>query len=153
METLEPLLLEHQFFQGWSPEHLKIITGCAANVRFGAGEVIFREGQPADRFFILRDGMVAIEILVAHHRSITVETIGKGDVLGWSWAIAPHRWLFSARAVEPTRAISLDAKCLREKCEADYELGYEMFGQMLLVAEKRLRATRLQLLDIYKAEK
>jgi CRP/FNR family cyclic AMP-dependent transcriptional regulator len=149
MQTLEPILAEHSFFEGLRPEHMALLVGCASNVRFGAGSFIFREGEEADRFFIIREGKVAIEIPAGRRKTITIETLGPDDVLGWSWMVSPYRWRFTARVVEATRAIALDAACLRGKCQADHELGYEMLNRVLQVVEQRLQATRMQLIDVY----
>jgi CRP-like cAMP-binding protein len=92
---------------------------------------------------------VALEIVAPQRGPIIVETLGEGDILGWSWLIPPYNWHFDARAVELTRAIALDGKCLRTKCEADHDLGYELLKRFTNIMEQRLEATRLQLLDIY----
>ena len=72
-----------------------------------------------------------------------------GEILGWSWLVPPYRWHFDARAVELTRAIALDGKCLREKCEEDHDLGYEVMRRFVVIIAQRLEETRLQLLDVY----
>ena len=151
MQTLEPILAEHTFFEGLRPDHIALIVGCASNIKFEAGRYIFREGEEANQFFIIREGMVAIELHESRRKVITIETIGRDDVLGWSWLVSPYRWHFNARVVEATRAIALDAKCLRTKCETDRELGYELLNRVLHVVEQRLQATRMQLLDLYSA--
>jgi CRP-like cAMP-binding protein len=147
METLEPILKAHSFFQGLEQKYFDFIVGCASNVRFKADEVILQEGEPADKFYLVRAGRVAIYI--AKPSSITIQTIHEGDILGWSWLIPPHRNRFSARAVEDTRAIALDGKCLRNKCENNHDLGYELLKRIVNVLSERLEATRVQLLDIY----
>ena len=151
METLEPILAQHPFLKELEPRHLKILVGCASNVRFNAGQVLFHEGEEANQFYMIRQGKVAIEILAPELGPITVQTIGEGDVLGWSWLIPPYRWRFGARAVELTRAIALDGKCLRQKSEEDHDLGYELLKRFSGIIVERLEATRLQLLDVYKA--
>jgi CRP/FNR family transcriptional regulator, cyclic AMP receptor protein len=148
IQTLEPILAEHAFFKGLQSAHLQLLIGCASNVKFAADSHIFREGEEADHFYILREGKVAIEIPVGHRNGIVIETIGPEDVLGWSWLVAPYRWRFDARVIEPTRAIALDAKCLRGKSEQDHELGFELLSRVLQVVEQRLQSTRMQLLDI-----
>ena len=92
---------------------------------------------------------MAVEIFGAQKGPITVQTIDDGEVLGWLWLIPPYNWHFDARAVELTRAIALDGKCLRTKCENDHDLGYELLKRFTSIMEQRLEATRLQLLDIY----
>ncbi|MGB9024129.1 MAG: cyclic nucleotide-binding domain-containing protein [Candidatus Bathyarchaeia archaeon] len=151
METLEPILAQHPFLKELEPRHLKILVGCASNVRFNAGQIMFHVGEEANQFYMIRQGKVAIETLVPELGPITVQTVGEGDVLGWSWLIPPYRWRFDARAVELTRAIALDGKCLRQKSEEDHDLGYELLKRFSGIIVERLEATRLQLLDIYKA--
>jgi len=150
METLEPILAQHPFLKELEPRHLKILVGCASNVRFNAGQILFHEGEEANQFYMIRQGKVAIETLAPELGPITVQTVGEGDVLGWSWLIPPYRWRFSARAVELTRAIALDGKCLRQKSEEDHDLGYELLKRFSGIIVERLEATRLQLLDVYK---
>jgi CRP/FNR family transcriptional regulator, cyclic AMP receptor protein len=149
MQTLEAILAKHPFFEGLEPRYMQIITGCASNVRFDAGEYIFHEGEPAEHFYIIRQGKVALETFAAQRGTITVETIEEGEVLGWSWLFPPYRWHFDARVVEPTRAIALDGACLRGKGEADHTLGYELMKRFAGIVVDRLQATRLQLLDVY----
>jgi len=151
METLEPILAEHPFFEGLESRHLRLIVGCASNVRFNPGQLLFREGDKANQFYMIRQGKVAVEIRAAERGSITVQTVGEGEVLGWSWLIPPYRWRFDARAVELTRAIALDGECLRTKSEEDHSLGYELLKRFSLTIVERLDAMRLQLLDLYRA--
>jgi CRP/FNR family cyclic AMP-dependent transcriptional regulator len=150
MQTLEPILASHPFFKGFDPRYLRLITGCASNVRFDAGTYIFREGEPASQqFYIIRHGKVALEVFAAQHGPVTIETIEEGEVLGWSWLSPPYRWLFRARVVEPVRAIALDGVCLRAKGEEDHDFGYEFMKQVALIIVGRLQATRMHLLDLY----
>ena len=149
METLEPILAQHPFLKDLAPRHLELIVGCAANVRFDAGRFIFREGEEAKQFYIVRHGKIALEIFVPGRGPVTIQTLGEGEVLGWSWLFPPYRWHFDARALEPMRAIALDGECLRVKCETDHDLGYELVKRFAHVMMERLQATRLQLLDVY----
>lgn len=149
VQSLAPLITEHPFFRGLDRAHIELVTGCAKNVRFAANEVIFAEGQDASWFYVLRSGRVALNIAVPGRGSVTIQTIEAGDVLGWSWLFPPYKWSFDARTLEPTRALALDATCLRNKCEADPRLGYELMKRCAGVMMERLQATRLQLLDIY----
>lgn len=149
METLEPILAQHPFLKDLESQHLRVIVGCATNVRFDAGQFVFREGAEAKQFYIIRHGKVGLETFVPGRGPITIQTLGEGDVLGWSWLFRPYQWHFDARALELTRAIALDGECLRGKCEVDHNLGYELVKRFANVMMQRLQATRLQLLDIY----
>lgn len=149
MENLEKILAEHRFLTGMAPEHVHLIVGCASNVRFEAGQYLFREGDQANKFYFIRQGKIAVEIRAPAKGSIVIQTLGEGEVLGWSWLIPPYEWHFDARAVELTRAFALDGKCLRTKCEEDHHLGYELLNRFTDIIEQRLHAMRLQLLDVY----
>jgi len=149
VRTLEGVLAKHPFFSGLEARYLELVVGCAANVRFNAGELIFRHGHEANDFYLIRAGKVALEIPVPGRGSLTVQTLGEGEILGWSWLIPPYNWRFDARAAEMTRAIGFDGKCLRGKCEKDHELAYELLKRVIAVLGERLDATSFRLLDIY----
>lgn len=149
MEGLERIIQQHPFFAGLDPAYTSLICGCASNVRFETGDYLFREGAPADRFYLLRHGRVAFQVTAPGRAALTFQTLGEGEVAGLSWLIPPYRWTFDARALEQVRAIALDAACLRDKCEADHDLGYEMMKRFMPVLVRRLQATRLQILDVY----
>jgi CRP-like cAMP-binding protein len=151
VEGLERIIRDHPFFAGLDEEFRKLVCGCARNVRFEAGQFLFREGEPANEFFLLRHGRVALEITVPGRGAMTFQTVGEGEIVGVSWLIPPYRWTNDARALGLTRAIGMDATCLRRKCEADHDLGYEMMKRFVPVLVQRLQATRLQVLDVYGA--
>ena len=148
-QTLERVLADHPLLKGCEPRYIQLLADCARRVEFNTDEFIFRQGEEADQFYLIRRGRVALEIPTPGGGPIILQTAGKGDFLGWSWMITPYRWHFDARAVDPTSAIALDGKRLREKCGADHHLGYEVIRRVARIMEHRLQATRLQLLDIY----
>jgi CRP-like cAMP-binding protein len=150
METLEPVLAKHPFLRDVPERHLRLLVGCASQVRFAPGEFLFRMGEEANRFYLLRQGRVAMEHYTAEHGAITVETVGEGEALGWSWLVPPYRWHLDGRVIEPTLALSFDAVCLRGKCEEDHDLGYELYKRFAPVIAQRLQATRLQVLDVHR---
>jgi CRP-like cAMP-binding protein len=149
MQTLEPLLASHPFLKNLDQEHVKLLVGCASNKVFNPGEFLSQEGEDADLFYFIRDGKVVVEIYSPEHGPITIQTLDGGEILGWSWLVPPYRWRFDARALETTRAIVMDGKCIRQKCENDHSLGYEMMRRFAEIIADRVEATRLQLLDLY----
>jgi CRP/FNR family transcriptional regulator, cyclic AMP receptor protein len=149
MEGLERILEQHPFLADVAAGHRQLVAGCARNHRFDAKHYLFREGDPANEFFLIRHGRVALEIVSPGQAPIVFATLGEGEIVGASWLVPPYRWMFDARAMELTRAIGIDAACLRGKCEADHDLGYEMMKRFLPILVKRLHATRLQILDVY----
>lgn len=149
MKTLESVIKLHPFFEGLEPRYLEFIAGCAKNVRFDAGEFIFREGQEANDFYLVRRGNVSLDVFVPAKGPISLQTIGEDDVLGWSWLFPPYRWHFDARALTLVRALAFDGACLRTKCDQDHDLGYELMQRFAHIINQRLQATRLQILDVY----
>jgi CRP-like cAMP-binding protein len=149
METINDLLLGHPFFKGLAPDHLALIAGCGRNVHFAAGAYLLREGEKADQFFAIRSGKVAVETYVPSRGAITLQTLGEGDIFGWSWLFSPHISQFDGRAQGDVRATSFDGVCLRTKCDADPALGYDLMKRLARLVSSRLAATRRQLLDVY----
>jgi len=149
MQQLDQIIGDHPFTKELKSDYLQTIAGCGRNVIFNPGDRIFREGEPADHFYLLRHGRVALEISAPDRNTIRVQTLGAGELVGASWLVPPYRWLWDARALEPTRAVELNAVCLREKCDADHGFGYELMKRLAPAIGKRLQAARLQLLDIY----
>jgi len=146
---LEPYIKGHPFFEGLSEDYIALIAGCARNVVFDPDEVAFRLGDKADEFYLIRNGRMAVEVYGQKAEPVTIQTVDDGDVLGWSWLFPPYRWQFDARALEVTRALALDGECLRGKCDADHDLGYELMKRFSALITERLTATRIQLLDLY----
>jgi CRP/FNR family cyclic AMP-dependent transcriptional regulator len=149
VESLERILAAHPFFQGMEEPYRELFVDCASNVRFEAGQFIFREGGEANQFYLIRHGRVVVEISTPERGPVIIQSLGAGDVLGWGWMIPPYRWRFDARAVELTRAIALDGRCLRERSEVDHDLGFQLMKRAAHIMEERFQATRLQLLDMY----
>lgn len=149
METLERIIAEHPFFEGLEDNYMSLVVGCASNVRFKPDAYIFKEGDEANAFWLIREGKVALEIFAPQRKPIIVETLEHGDILGWSWLFPPFLWKFHAHALHDTRAIAIDGKCLRTKCEQNHDLGYEFLKRFSQIMELRLAAALLQLTDLY----
>jgi CRP-like cAMP-binding protein len=149
MKTIDALLRETPFFHDLPAEKLELLAGCASNVRFLEGEVLFRQGDPADTFYVIRHGVVALETFVPTRGPVTIETLEAGELVGWSWLFPPYRWHFDARALSLVRATAFDGVCLRGKCDDDPALGYELMSRFAQIMIERLQWTRLRLLDVY----
>lgn len=149
METMEELLGGHPFFAGLGNSAIQLIAGCAANVHFAAGEHIFEAEDPASTFYVIRHGRVALEVHSHTRGPLIIDTMEEGEVLGWSWLVPPYRYFGDARAVTPVSATMLDGTCLRGKCEADPELGYQLLKRVTTVMYQRLQSARVRLLDLY----
>jgi CRP/FNR family cyclic AMP-dependent transcriptional regulator len=151
MRTIAEYLPDHPFFEGLDAPTLALIAGCATNVSLAAGEYLCREGDPADRFFVVRRGRVAIEAHGPAAGTLVIDTADEGDVVGWSWLVPPYRSTFDARASEATGVVAFDGACLRGKCDEDSHLGYELMQRVTQVMNGRLVAAQVRLLDLYGA--
>ena len=171
IESIATRVALHPFLAGMNRTHLALLTDCAMAVRFKPGQVILREGEIANRFYLIESGKAVLEsgrcsrrpmgdaaraCLTAQGRAsqseaatVIVDTIGAGDPLGWSWMFPPYVWHFTARAVEPTAAIFFYGTILREYCEKNHSLGYELFKRMSPVMLRRLQAARKKMLSIH----
>jgi CRP/FNR family transcriptional regulator, cyclic AMP receptor protein len=149
VQTIEQLLAEAKAFNGMPEEHLALIAGCAQNMTFEDGQYLMREGDPANNFYVVRLGRVALEIFVPERGAITLETVEGGDLVGWSWLVPPYRVNLDARAVGSAHVVAFDAACLRGKADADPALGYELMRRFIPVIVERLQATRVRMLDVY----
>ena len=149
MRGIDELLAESPALRDLVPEHRRTIAGCAVNRVYQRGEQIMREGEPADTFYVVRKGEIALETPVPSRGPVTVETIRDGDVLGWSWLVPPYRTAFGARAMTTAHLIAIDGRCLRDKCDADPAVGYALMQRVVQVMYHRLQTARVRLLDVY----
>ena len=147
IQILRAQIAAHPFVRGLTKEQLATLADCAMETQFKQGELVFREGEFANRFYLIIEGEVVLESGV-NGGATPIGTIGTNEVLGWSWLFPPYYWHFSARALKPTRAIFFYGTWLREHCEHDHDLGYELIKRMAEVMIQRLQSTRQQLADV-----
>jgi len=153
MDKFEQIIGEHPLFTGMDEKYLHLIVGCCSNVVFKPGEFVAHEGDKADNFYLVRHGKVTVETFAPGRGAVTIDTVVEGEVMGWSWMVAPYEAHFDARALELTRAVKLDAACLRKKMEDDPAFGFEVMKRFVGLILRRLHYTRLQLLDWYGNDK
>ena len=146
---LEADVAAHPFLIGMSEHHIRLLADCAMRSHFEAGHIIFREGETANRFYLIEHGKVVLESSTLGE-PIRIEEIGDGDLLGWSWLFPPYAWHFTARAVVHTTAIFFYGTVLREYSGKDHSLGFELFKRMSAVMLRRLQAARQKLLNVRK---
>jgi len=144
-EMLRAEIARQPFFAGLIPRHLDELVESALMMQFEPGQQVFREGEPANRFYLILEGKVALECDGKEGGTISIETLGPGQDLGWSWLLPPHILHFSARAIEPTKLLFFYGVRLREKCEADHDLGYELMKRVGQVFVRRLESTQRKL--------
>lgn len=141
-------VLEAQGFFAGVPVRIAAAIGEFTSERNVAiDELLFRQGDSADRFYLVRSGLVAIELYSPGREPVVVDQVPEGEVVGWSWLVAPYRWRFDARAVEPSSLIDIDARALRERFDADPPLGYEVIRRFVPVMARRLSSARERLVE------
>jgi CRP/FNR family transcriptional regulator, cyclic AMP receptor protein len=152
IEPMATRVALHPFLAGMNHNQLAYLTDSAMPVQFEKGEVIFHEGELANRFYLIETGKVILESSGGSHDPVVIDIIGAGDLLGWSWMFPPYTWHFTARAVEPTTAIFFYGTILREYCERDHSLGYELLKRMSSVMTRRMQSARKKMLAVHYGE-
>jgi len=135
------------FFKDLSRQHLQLLADSAMETRFQPGQWIYRQGDPANRFYMILEGKVIIESEVKERGVIPIRTLGPGDDLGWAWLFSPYYMHFSARAINPTRAIFFYGTRLREQCEVNHELGHQLMKRIAEVVVQNLNTTQQRLME------
>ena len=148
--SIRDLLANQQLFREFADSDLDLFAGCGRNQVFETGTYLAHEGDAADSVFVVRRGRVALE-LHAPSGPLMIETLGEGEVVGWSWIFPPYRWVYDVEALDTTHVVAIDGACLRAKCEADPAFGYRVMKHFAQIIVQRLQATRLRLLDLYGA--
>jgi CRP/FNR family transcriptional regulator, cyclic AMP receptor protein len=146
IEVTAEALAAHPFLHGLSRDHLAVLADTACDVSFPVRHRLFEDGGSATRFWLLQSGHVALDLHVPGQGRMTIETIGMGELLGWSWLFPPYRWAFGAVAASPVEAFEFNAREVRARCESDPVLGYEITTRLARVLAKRLQSTRVRLI-------
>ncbi len=148
-EPIAHVVATHPLLADLPGDAVSLVAGCARNVAVPAGALLFAEGERADTCYLVRRGRVALEVHVPGRGPCTIEAVGPGEVVGWSWLFPPYRYRFDARALDPVGAVAVDGACLRSKADADPVFGYALLQRLSAVLLDRLQATRVRLLDLY----
>jgi CRP/FNR family cyclic AMP-dependent transcriptional regulator len=143
------LLAAFPVFAQLPEAELELIASTARKVQFAAHQRLFSEGHPAQGCWLIEDGRVALDMTVPGRGQVLLQTLGPGDVLGWSWLVPPYRWHYGATSVVPVTATELDTEQLRALAEQNPRFGYTLVLTLFEAVLQRLQATRARLLDLY----
>ena len=146
-DELVKYLGSHTIFSDLQPAHLKVLANHVQEKAFAAGELLFRQQEPAEHFYILREGSIKVEVPAINGPALVVQTLGAEDVLGWSWLIPPYRWNFEAKAQSDTRVLVFDGKALLQHCEKDNVFGYALMKRFTGLMSERLQAARMKMME------
>lgn len=145
--SIKQYLSEQPFFAGLAPEFIDFLASCAARRDVGKNEVLFRYDTRAEKFHVLCEGRISIEVAAIEGPPLELQELGPGSVLGWSWLIAPYRWSFQARAEEASEVIEFDGRAVLQRCEEDPKFGYELFKRFSSLMSERLAFARRKMMD------
>jgi CRP/FNR family transcriptional regulator, cyclic AMP receptor protein len=148
IEVTAEALAAHPFLHGLSRDHLAVLAEAAADVTFPARHRLFEDGGGASRFWLLQSGHVSLDLHVPGQGRMKIDTIGMGELLGWSWMFPPYKWAFGAVTESPVEAFEFDGRAIRARCASDPALGYEFTWRLAHVVAKRLQATRVRLITM-----
>ncbi|HEX2675113.1 MAG TPA: cyclic nucleotide-binding domain-containing protein [Polyangiales bacterium] len=147
--SIHAYLAQHPFFQGLPEHYLTLLSSHATLHNFSAQQRVFKQDTAADHFYIVKTGKVQLEIPAISGEPLSVQVVGDNNLLGWSWLIPPYRWLFEARAIVPTTVVSMDGVKLRQACDNDPKLGYDLLRRFAVLMSERLSASRLAAIKQY----
>jgi CRP/FNR family cyclic AMP-dependent transcriptional regulator len=146
IEVTAATLDTHPFLHGMSRDHLAVLAQAAADVTYPAGQRFFEDGGHATRFWLVQSGHVTVDVHVPGQGLVSIDTIGMGELIGWSWLFSPYMWAFGAVAASPVEAFEFDARMVRTWCASDPALGYEVTRRVAEVLTRRLKSTRSRLI-------
>lgn len=146
-KSIEQSIAEHPFFAGLPKKSVSFLASCAKKRRLVEDDVLFSHGGKADRFFLVLDGRVTVEVAAIQGPSLDLRELGPGDLLGWSWLIPPYQWHFQARAEEPSEVLEFDGAAVLRRCEEDPAFGYDLFKRFSGLMSERLAAAREKMMS------
>lgn len=140
-------LSAHEFFSGFSDDVLKFLYECSSTREIKKGQILFRQGENADKFYVVKSGRISVQIPAIIGPDLEIQTLGKDQVLGWSWLISPYKWNFQAKAEEHSELLQFDGIAILARCEQEPKFGYELLKKFAGLMSERLNAARLKMMD------
>ena len=146
-QSITEYLSAHEFFSDLSDDVLKFICECSSTREIKKGQILFRQGENADKFYVIRNGRISIQMPAIMGPTLEVQTLGKGQVLGWSWLISPYKWNFQAKAEEDSELLQFDGIAILARCEQEPKFGYELLKRFAVLMSVGLNAARQKMMD------
>ncbi len=146
-QSIEDYLPTHAFFSELDHSFMKFLSDSATELKIKKGDVLFRQGERADKFYLLRNGQMSVQVPALMGPTLEIQTLGEDQMLGWSWLIPPYRWNFQARALEDSDLLEFDGSAILARCEEDPKFGYELLKRFATLMSERLDAARQKMMD------
>jgi CRP-like cAMP-binding protein len=146
-QSIAEYLSAHEFFSELSEDVLKFLCECASAREIKKGQILFRQGERADKFYVVRNGRISVQIPALMGPTLEIQALGKDQVLGWSWLISPYQWNFQAKAEEDSELLEFDGTAILARCEQEPKFGYELLKRFAALMSQRLDAARQKMMD------
>ena len=146
-QSIVEYLSRHPFFTGMSDQHIRFLADSAVEKQVGEGGVLFRQGQPADKFYLLQSGKVSIQVPALVGPALVIQELAEDQLLGWSWLIPPYLWNFLARVEADSTILEFDGRAVLAHCEEDPRFGFELLKRFASLMSERLAAARQKMMD------
>jgi CRP/FNR family cyclic AMP-dependent transcriptional regulator len=146
-QSITDYLSAHEFFSEFSDDVLKFLCECSSTREVKKGQILFSLGEHADKFFVVRNGRISIQMPAIMGPTLEIQTLGRDQVLGWSWLIAPYQWNFQTKAEEDSELLQFDGTAILARCEQEPQFGYELLKKFAGLMSVRLNAARQKMMD------
>ena len=146
-QSITEYLSAHEFFSEFSDDVLKFLCECSSTREIKKGQLLFQLGEKADKFYVIRNGSISIQMPAIMGPTVDIQTLDKGQVLGWSWLISPYKWNFQTQAEEDSELLQFDGAAILARCEQDPKFGYELLKKFAGLMSVRLNAARQKMMD------
>ena len=146
-QSITEYLSAHEFFSEFSDDVLKFLCECSSTREIKKGQILFLQGEHADKFYIVRSGRISIQMPAIMGPTLEIQTVDEDQVLGWSWLISPYRWNFQTKAEEDSELLQFDGTAILARCEQEPKFGYELLKKFAGLMSVRLNAARQKMMD------
>ena len=140
-------LKSHDFFSELNETEMTLLSDSARSIHLTEGDVLFRQGERADKFYVICDGLIKVQVPAIMGPALEIQSVGNDQLLGWSWLIKPYRWNFLAAAEKDSELIEFDGKAILQHCEQDPVFGYKLLKHFTALMSERLDAARHRMME------
>ena len=146
-QSITEYLSAHEFFSEFSDDSLKFLCECSSTREIKKGQILFLQGEHADKFYVVRSGHISIQMPAIMGPTLEIQAVDEDQVLGWSWLISPYKWHFQTKAEEDTELLQFDGAALLARCEQEPKFGYELLKKFAELMSVRLTSASQKMMD------
>jgi len=146
-QSITEYLSAHEFFSEFSDDDLKFLCEYSSTRLIKKGQILFLQGENADRFYVVRNGRISLQMPAIMGPTLEIQTVDEDQVLGWSWLISPYKWNFQTKAEEDSELLQFDGVAILARCEQEPKFGYELLKKFAALMSVGLNAARQKMMD------